>query len=219
LSTTTRSPAIRNCSRESGKYHANSAAGFARICATFSLRRSVTTVTSAVSPGVDRERRDTEEEEEEEDDEVLKERRSPRERGRMGTSHEDQTRRTGRRSDRRPTTGRHPGRTSEAAVDDGPVRGLAVRLHRRELEVLRVRHVLLRRVTTTGGGEGARVGSAKTWTDRRRARVGVVATTRRAVARWRDDDDDDARDDAPCSSRARAGRRRARPGARPRRAT
>jgi hypothetical protein len=29
--------------------------------------------------------------------------------------------------------------------------------------------VLLRRVTTTGGGEGARVGSAKTWTDRRRA--------------------------------------------------
>jgi hypothetical protein len=102
-------------------------------------------------------------------DEVLKERRSPRERGRMGTSHEDQTRRTGRRSDRRPTTGRHPGRTSEAAVDDGPVRGLAVRLHRRELEVLRVRHVLLRRVTTTGGGEGARVGSAKTWTDRRRA--------------------------------------------------
>ena len=90
MSTTTRSPAIRNCSRESGKYHANSAAGFARICATFSLRRSVTTVTSAVSPGVDRERRDTEEEEEEEDDEVLKERRSPRERGRMGTSHEEE---------------------------------------------------------------------------------------------------------------------------------
>ena len=41
---------MRNCSRLSGKYHANSPAAFRASSSTLLERRSVTTVTLAVSP-------------------------------------------------------------------------------------------------------------------------------------------------------------------------
>ena len=41
---------MRNCSRDSGKYHANSPPGLDLISSTLLLRRSVTTVMFGVSP-------------------------------------------------------------------------------------------------------------------------------------------------------------------------